>query len=212
VTLGLIKETKTIFWDFDGVIKESVEVKSDVYESLFLPFGDNIANKVRKHHEEYGGMSRYDKLPIYLKWSNQNASQQIIAKYSQQFSDLAVQRVIDSKWVPGVLSYLQNNYERQNYFLITSTPQDEIEYILSNLEIAQFFKKIIGAPTNKTDALEIMLKDYSIMCKESIMIGDSRSDYDAATGNGVPFILRKTALNVDCQKRQDIKMILDFCE
>ena len=127
MTLGLIKETKTIFWDFDGVIKESVEVKSDVYESLFLPFGDNIANKVRKHHEEYGGMSRYDKLPIYLKWSNQNASQQIIAKYSQQFSDLAVQRVIDSKWVPGVLSYMQNNYERQNYFLITSTPQDEIE-------------------------------------------------------------------------------------
>ena len=48
MTLGLIKETKTIFWDFDGVIKESVEVKSDVYESLFLPFGDNIANKVRK--------------------------------------------------------------------------------------------------------------------------------------------------------------------
>ena len=29
-----------IFWDFDGVIKDSVLLKSDAFEQLFLNFGD----------------------------------------------------------------------------------------------------------------------------------------------------------------------------
>ena len=40
-----IKKAKTIFWDFDGVIKDSVSVKSDAFEELFLPFGSDVAKK-----------------------------------------------------------------------------------------------------------------------------------------------------------------------
>ena len=45
-----MKEIKfgIIFFDFDGVIKESVEIKSDAFERLFLPFGDAIVKKVRR--------------------------------------------------------------------------------------------------------------------------------------------------------------------
>ena len=39
------KEIETIFWDFDGVIKDSVKVKSDAYEQLFSPFGLNFSKK-----------------------------------------------------------------------------------------------------------------------------------------------------------------------
>ncbi|MBD75016.1 MAG: haloacid dehalogenase, partial [Rickettsiales bacterium] len=46
MTLDLIKKAKIIFWDFDGVIKESVSVKSDAFEKLFQPFGIEIAKKV----------------------------------------------------------------------------------------------------------------------------------------------------------------------
>ena len=41
-----IKKAKTIFWDFDGVIKDSVSVKSDAFEELFLPFGSDVAKKL----------------------------------------------------------------------------------------------------------------------------------------------------------------------
>ena len=36
-----------IFWDFDGVIKESVELKSNAYEQLFLEFGSDVSDKIR---------------------------------------------------------------------------------------------------------------------------------------------------------------------
>ena len=61
----ILDRFKLCFWDFDGVIKESVEVKTQAYFSLFEPFGFDVANKVRMHHIANGGMSRFDKLPSY---------------------------------------------------------------------------------------------------------------------------------------------------
>ena len=42
----IFKKIKYIFFDFDGVIKESVEIKTDAFEQLFLPFGIDIARKI----------------------------------------------------------------------------------------------------------------------------------------------------------------------
>jgi len=55
---------KLCFWDFDGVIKESVEVKTQAYFSLFELFGPGVASKVRKHHIANGGMSRLINSPF----------------------------------------------------------------------------------------------------------------------------------------------------
>ena len=130
-----IKKAKTIFWDFDGVIKDSVSVKSDAFEELFLPFGSDVAKKIRMHHEDNGGMSRYDKLPIYLNLAGEKNSTDSISKYEKQFSKLVMNRVINSPWVEGVLEYIKTNYKAQKFFLITATPQKEIEEILKKLEI-----------------------------------------------------------------------------
>jgi len=211
VTLDLIKKT-TVFWDFDGVIKESVEVKSDAFEQLFIPFGKDIAKKIRKHHEENGGISRFDKLPIYLDWAEQPLSEQLITKYSENFSQLVKQRVVDSPWVAGVLNYLQNNHKKQQFFLITATPQREIDDILSQLDILKYFKQVIGSPTSKTKAIKILLKRYNIDFQRAIMIGDSGSDYDAAMENHLAFILRKTKLNTKLQRQINCLKIKNFME
>ena len=116
MTFNLVKKASTIFWDFDGVIKDSVSVKSDAFELLFLPFGDEVAKKVKKHHEENGGMSRYDKLPIYLNWAGEVSSKDLICKFEQKFSQLVKKQVIKSPWVAGVLEYLQIYFKKQIFF------------------------------------------------------------------------------------------------
>jgi len=209
MTLDLIKKT-TVFWDFDGVIKESVEVKSDAFEQLFTPFGKDVAKKVRNHHEEHGGISRFDKLPIYLEWAEQPLSEQLITKYAENFSQLVKQRVVDSPWVAGVLDYLQNNYKKQQFFLITATPQREIDDILSQLDILKYFKQVVGSPTSKIKAIKILLKRYNIDLQKAIMVGDSISDYDAAKGNHVTFVLRRTNLNEELQQKLNCKMVKNF--
>ena len=203
-------DVKTIFWDFDGVIKDSVEVKSDAFEELFLPYGKEFARKVRKHHEDNGGMSRFDKLPLYLKWAGLEPSQTLIKEYSENFSILVKQTVIDSEWVRGVLIYLQKNCKKQQFFLVTATPQEEIEAILNALKITEYFSEVIGSPTPKNEATKILLDRYNIESGQAVMIGDSISDYKAATENQVKFILRKTKLNKVLQQQLDCLMIHNF--
>ena len=48
---------KAIFWDFDGVIADSVNVKTDAFYELYLPYGKNIAEKVKEYHLANGGFS-----------------------------------------------------------------------------------------------------------------------------------------------------------
>ena len=44
----ILDKYEMVFWDFDGVIKESVSVKTDAFEELFKPYGDIVCNKVKK--------------------------------------------------------------------------------------------------------------------------------------------------------------------
>jgi len=205
-----IIKSKTVFFDFDGVIKDSMNVKSLAFEQIFSSFGQKLSEKIKLHNEENGGMSRFDKLPIYFEWTQQETSKSLVEKYAEKFSLLVKHKVINSDWVDGILSYLENNNNRQQYFLVTATPQQEIEDILGQLKIAEYFKQVIGSPTDKKDAIQIILKKYKIKQKQSVMIGDSSSDYEAATANKVPFVLRKTNLNKKLQKQLNCKMIEDF--
>jgi len=207
---ALFNQSKVVFWDFDGVIKDSVAVKSDAFEALFSPFGEEVAKKVRQHHEENGGMSRFDKLPIYLKWSGESASPAQVEQYAIQFSQLVKEKVIHSVWVEGVLDYLTNNYKNQQFFLVTATPQQEIEEILLALNIEQLFQEVVGSPTTKSNAIKAILKKQLILPENSVMIGDSMSDYSAAKLNNVPFILRKTKLNKQMQEKLSYNMIENF--
>ena len=74
----------TIVFDFDGVIKDSLEVKSSAFNQLFSIFGDDIARRVKEHHELNGGVSRSDKLPIYLEWAGQPNSKKQVKEYENK--------------------------------------------------------------------------------------------------------------------------------
>ena len=80
----LIKYSEVVFWDFDGVIKDSVEAKSLAFEKLFAIYGPEISKKVRKHHEQNTGLSRFDKIPIYMSWSGEFVSDKSVQEFCQR--------------------------------------------------------------------------------------------------------------------------------
>ena len=186
-----LKSAKILFWDFDGVIKDSIQIKSIAFEKLFTPFGINVAKKVRLHHEQNGGMSRFEKLPIYLQWAGEKVTDHKISDYCEKFSNMVLQAVVDSEWVPGVREYLQENHETQIFVLVTATPQEEIIEILNLLGISHFFVSVFGSPLSKSSAIARGLKSNNCKHTEAIMIGDARADYEAAMSNQVEFIFRQ---------------------
>jgi len=196
-----LRKKQIVFWDFDGVIKDSVEVKSTGYERLFLSYGDNVVKKVREHHNAHGGISRYEKIPLYLSWAGEPASADQVRLFCDRFSNLVQQAVINAPWVPGVHEYLLANHTNQYSILMTGTPQEEIEKILHALDITDYFREIYGAPTAKVSVVREVLGRLHYLPEQALVVGDSGTDLSAAEDNNVPFLLRCTSFNKSLQER-----------
>ena len=190
-----VRAYDVVFWDFDGVIKDSVAVKTQAFFQLFEPFGNSIAERVLKHHEDNGGMSRFDKLPIYLEWAGLQPTPARVLEFCEKFSQVVTQGVIDSPWVLGVQRVLNNKDQNQKDVLISATPQAELEYILNKLELTKCFFAVYGAPIKKSNAIAEMLSVNKLNPTSCLMIGDATADMEAAVANQVPFLLRKHISN-----------------
>ncbi len=198
-TRAIINRAELVFWDFDGVIKDSVDVKTHAFVQLFLPYGEEVANRVRQHHESNGGVSRFDKIPFYLTWAGEPASAARIEEFCARFSQTVLQAVVDAPWVPGVREYLLQHYVEQYFVLVTATPQEEIEQILVALDLAHCFREVHGAPSKKASAIGAVLARQKSSPHQALMIGDAETDRQAAQANAVPFLLRRTPLNLKLQ-------------
>jgi len=211
VDLDFLSKFDVIFWDFDGVIKESVQVKADSYAALFNSYGIEVQKKVREHHLQHGGMSRYEKIPLYFQeYVHRNLSEHEQQEYQLKFQKLVVENVIESEWVLGVKEYLLSNNEIQHFFLLTGTPQNEIEYILEKLKIDSCFIGILGAPLKKKEGLMNFLHEYNFSAEKCLMIGDSLDDYKAAKAVNIPFLLRITPENQKFADTMEICRIRHF--
>ena len=115
----LIKNAKVVFWDFDGVIKESVDIKTQAFQKLFAQYGSEVIEKVRRHHQENGGMSRFQKFPIYLGFANLKATSNDVNLLSAKFSDLVLDGVVNSPWIPGVEDFIRSNFYQQIFIVRT---------------------------------------------------------------------------------------------
>jgi len=187
----ILSHATLVFIDFDGVIKDSVEIKTQAYASLFAQFGDKVVKQVIEHHNVNGGVSRYKKIPYYFSnFVGQKLDSKEIKYYCKIYSDKVVKNVINSNWIPGVEKYLRENPFRQKFILITGTPQNEIESILKSLNLFSIFSSIYGAPEEKDNVIRVELLNNNIARDSIIVIGDSVTDYEAARKNKIIFIYR----------------------
>ena len=203
---------KIIFWDFDGVIKDSVNVKTWAFMNLFDKCNNEIKERIRLHHESNGGMSRYDKIPIYLKYMNLKPTKKLINRYSEKFGSMVVEKVVSSPWVPGVVEYLESKKAGQRYIVTSATPKDELIYILKELKLLAIFDDVFGSPITKSNSIKNCLKKYGIDPRLCLMYGDAKQDFIAAQENDIPFILRQHDSNQEFKKQYKGISIKDFYE
>ncbi len=184
-----IKKYSHIFIDFDGVIKDSVNIKGLAFKELFEEYGTTASERIYDHHLSHGGISRYEKMPIYLDIVNEPVNQKNIEKFLNKFSKSVFKKVINSNWIPGAKVFLDKNYKNCNLILISATPQDEIEQILKSLNIHHFFNEVYGSPNTKTKVIKSIKTHNYLSDEEILVIGDTITDMEAAKSNFLDFLL-----------------------
>lgn len=183
---------KAIFYDFDGVIKESTAIKTQAFYDLYLPFGKVIAEKAMEHHINHGGISRFEKFKHYhSQFLGKDLSEPELNQWAQKFSDLVCQKVIESPYVMGALHSIEKLSKKYDQHIVTGTPQNEIEFIISELNIGPYFKSIQGSPRDKITICDALQHSEKLIHDEIVFIGDATTDYKAAKHHQYHFILRE---------------------
>lgn len=181
---------KAIIFDFDGVICESVDVKTQAFRKLFEIYPGHL-KKILAYHTVNGGISRYKKFRyIYRHILKRKLSLEESLRLGQKFSEYALTAVIQSSYVPGAYEFIKKYYKKFLLFIVSGTPQDEMIFIVRKRGLVKYFKGIYGSPSPKAILIKKILKENRLKKSEVIFVGDSINDHAGADKAGIRFIGR----------------------
>jgi HAD superfamily hydrolase (TIGR01549 family) len=207
---------KAIIFDFDGVIKNSTAVKKEAFRALYEEFGQKVTDGVVKHHMENGGVSRYDKIRHYHQvFLGIQLKEKELQEWCDRFSELVLRKVIDSPFVIGAEKAIQELGKDHLLFIISGTPQHEMDYIVRQLALQSDFEMICGSPKKKEKWVKEILDKYRLSNKETIFVGDAMADFEAADACRLHFVLRTHSENerlfehINCKKIPDLEGLVN---
>ena len=209
---------KAVLFDFDGVLVESVDIKTKAFVRLFEKEGKGVARAVTDYHLKHTGVSRFEKFKyIYNVILKKAIPKETFDKLCRDFSFLVVDEVVAAPYVKGGKEFLDAYSSMYKCFVVSATPQQEIEDIIEHKGMRKYFAAVYGSPGKKADAVKKIITDSRLAPDEIVYIGDARSDYEAALANRTHFIARinnnePIFKDVDCVKITDLsglKSILD---
>ena len=185
-----IDKYEAFFFDFDGVIVDSVNIKTDAFAELYKPFGEEVISKVVSHHVSHGGMNRFEKFRYYHEnFLNKKISESEVIELAQNFSALVVSKVLNAPFINGILEFLKLlKKENKEIFVISATPEDEIKRIIEKRRFDRYFDDIKGSPASKKENLKCLVENHRLDPSECLYFGDSEQDLDAASSLKITFI------------------------
>lgn len=187
-------QIQAVVFDFDGVILESAEVKTDAFVELYAAHGEAVVAQVRAHHLANLGISRFKKFAWIAEHVLRTAlSDDASAALGVRFSDLALAKVLAAPFVPGAEAALAAVAALGlPMFVASGTPVDELRMIVERRGLAAWFQEVHGAPREKPEVLRDLMARHAVVPEHVLFIGDGMSDYKAARAASTLFLARDT--------------------
>jgi len=198
-----------IIFDFDGVLVESNEIRFNGFRKLFKDYPQGEVEKLVAYAKANGGVSRYKKIEYFFnEIRREPISEESVNQWAAQFSTLVEQDIVEAKPVEGSLKFLEDYFSHFDFAIVSGSDQAELRRICEKRKINHFFKMILGSPVEKKDNIASLLSDLNWQHNESLYVGDSNNDLDAAKANDLDFVGRCSGL-INWEK-SNVRFILDL--
>lgn len=180
-----------VILDFDGVIVESVDVKTQAFAALYAPYGLDVVARVIAYHLDHGGISRFEKFRhFHREFLGKPLFPEEETSLGERFSALVEDAVVASAWVPGAREFLEECHDRLPLFVASGTPDAELKRIIARRAMSDYFVAVHGAPATKSEIIARILRERNLRAQKVLMVGDSKADYEGAASAGVRFLAR----------------------
>jgi len=181
---------QAVFWDFDGVVLDSVQVKTRAFAAMYRPYGEETERAVVEYHLAHGGVSRFEKFRYYQERLLQApVTDEELRALGERFAELALAEVLAAPFIPGARETLDRLAAAGvPCYVVSGTPGEEVRHIVERRGLAPFFAEVHGSPAGKPEILRDILgrRGHDPGC--CLFLGDAMTDYRAAAGAGIPFV------------------------
>lgn len=180
---------KNILFDFDGVVLDSMPIREYGFRKIFEGFDTSLVEKLLNYHNANGGLSRYVKIRyFYEELLKKDISKEEVNTIAEKFSVIMRKELINKKYlIKETIEFLNNNYENYNLHIVSGSDEKELKFLCQELGLKDYFISINGSPIHKNDLVKNILSANNYKKNESILIGDSINDYEAASINNIDF-------------------------
>jgi len=189
----------TILFDLDGTLVDTAPDLMNAHNHVMKKFGystrgvEEIRNLVGKGASVLIGRSLWESAKKeFSKITNEKTKNEMVKEFIDFYGNNIVR---ESKLIEGVLEFLKWAKQKNISMGVCTNKQEHLAIdLLKKIKIYDFFDYVTGGntfdyckpdPKHLTSTIEIMGGDV----KNSIMIGDSENDADAAKAAGMPMIL-----------------------
>ena len=211
-----MKNVKNIIFDFDGVILDSIPVKTEAFRKLLSDFPQEKVDKLIEFHIENGGISRYKKIEYFFtKILNKNITNEDVLKYTKIYSQITKEELAQKKYlIADSLDFIKANHKNYNMHIASGADEHDLKYICNKLDLEKYFLSISGSPKIKSHIISNMIIDNKYSKNETILIGDSINDYYASEDNQIQFygynniLLKEKHKYIDSFKEFELFIVL----
>lgn len=174
--------------DCDGVILETVDAKEQAFRRIAAPFGPEASDRIAVYHRLHGGVSRYEKIRwLYREYTGRDGTPEEVEAMAARFVNYCLETVLRAPLVPGMREVLDTWSDRVPIYVCSGTPQAELEMVLEKHGLSRYFRGICGTPPAKAALLQRIVTAEGADPAETVMVGDSGTDREAAEIVGTLF-------------------------
>ncbi|RXK87344.1 HAD family hydrolase [Filimonas effusa] len=180
---------ENLLWDFDGVIMDSMPIRSKGFEITLSKFPDEQVANLIAFHNLNGGLSRYVKFRYFFEQiRGESITEEEVLHLADQFSQVMLELLIDVRLlITDSLDFIRSHYKNFNMHIVSGSDGNELRHICSELDIAKYFKSIEGSPVRKNVLVKNLIELNGYDPGRIVLVGDSINDLEASEVNSIAF-------------------------
>jgi len=186
---------RNVLFDFDGVLVESNPERTDGFRMVLRAYPREQVEALIAFHEANGGLSRYAKFRHFFRnIRGEEPDEATIEHLAAEFSRAVRDRIVKASWVAGALEFIKQKGPRR-LFVVSGSDEAELRGIIAERGVAPYFVECVGSPVEKAENVRRLIKRHCLETYETVLVGDSTNDLEAAEANGIGFIARRSGLH-----------------
>jgi len=186
----MLEQYKVILWDFDGVIMDSMPIRSNGFGAVLKDYPQEQVQELMDFHNLNGGLSRYVKFRYFFETiRGESITEEGVQALANSFSEIMLASLINEDLlIKDAVRFIETNWQKYEMHIVSGSDGVELNKICNALDLNLYFKTINGSPTPKKELVKKVIEQYKYNKTDVVLIGDSINDLEAAEVNNISFI------------------------